>query len=68
MCVCVCVFFLFFFYIICGHCFNIGTSSYSFSAFSARSLGFIVFGEIFVYVTVFYPTIEVFTLRLSGQH
>ena len=37
------------------------------SAFPALSLGFIIFGEIFVYVTIFfYPIIEVVTFCLCG--
>ena len=34
--------------------------------FPARSLGFTIFSEIFVYLTVFNPTIEVVTFCLSG--
>ena len=34
--------------------------------FPAKSLGFTILGEIFVYVTVFNPTIEVVTFRLRG--
>ena len=30
------------------------------------SLGFTIFGEIFVYVTIFNPTVEVVTFRLCG--
>ena len=37
------------------------------SAFPALSLGFIIFGEMFTYLTVFLnPTIEVVTFRLRG--
>ena len=36
------------------------------SAFPAISLGFTIFCEIFVFVTVFHPTIEVVTFRLCG--
>ena len=37
------------------------------SAFPAIYLGFTSFGEIFAYVTVFHPTIEVVTFRLRGR-
>ena len=39
---------------------------FSSSVFPAISLGFTIFGEIFAYVAVFYPTIEVATFHLSG--
>ena len=32
----------------------------------ARSLGFTILGEIFAYVTIFNPSIEVVTFRLRG--
>ena len=34
--------------------------------FSASSLGFTVFGEIFAYVTILSPAIEVVTFRFRG--
>ena len=34
--------------------------------FTALSLGFTILGDMFVYVTVFSPTIEVVTFRLHG--
>ena len=37
-----------------------------FSAFLAVSLAFAILGEMFAYVTVFDPTIEVVTFRLRG--
>ena len=40
--------------------------SSSSAASPALSLGFTSFGEIFAYVTVFNPTIEVVTFRLHG--
>ena len=48
-----------------------GRQAVSSSAFPAISLGFTIFGEVFVYVTVFvvfffYPTIEVVTFCLCG--
>ena len=42
------------------------TNTSSSFAFPAISLGFTIFGEIFMYVTVFYPTIEVVTFRLNA--
>ena len=41
-------------------------SSSSFSGFPAISLKFTIFGEIFAYVTIFSPTIEVVTFCLRG--
>ena len=45
---------------------KVSSSSWSSSMFPAISVGFIIFGEIFVYVTVFNPTIEVVTFCLCG--
>ena len=40
--------------------------SASSSAFQAISVGFTIFGAIFVYIQPFNPTIEVVTFRLHG--
>ena len=45
---------------------NILLLDFSFSAFPDTSLGFTIFREVFAYVTLFNPTIEVATFRLHG--
>ena len=50
----------------CGQHFTLTRFSQTSSRFPAISLGFTVLGEIFAYVTVFIPTIEVVTFRLRG--
>ena len=45
---------------------NLKETSSSSSAFTAISLGFTILGEIFAYVTVFNPTIEIVTFHLHG--
>ena len=45
---------------------SVRRQSSSSSAFQARPLGFTILGEIFAYVTVCNPNIEVVTFRLRG--
>ena len=54
----------FFFFCVPSHIFGVHNSSSA--AFPAISLRFTIYDEIFAHVSVFNPTTEVVTLRLSG--